>query len=152
MLSPSSLRRTGALIVALVSIGACGGGDPTAPEEPVPNVAGAWTGSAEDTYDQIQVVNLYLQQAGSDLSGSIHSMIFRTAVIFPLTGSVDQDGNVTLQVLAADDGGCFDVTINVAVSTSGRRLSGTYVIDRKADGCGRIQVGGSPPRPFNLGQ
>jgi hypothetical protein len=116
----------------------------------VPDVAGGWEGSAVDTFDWDRTVSVLLEQDGTQITGTVTSMIFRTARLFPLSGTVDEQGRVTVTVLAADAGGCFDVTITVALSTSRRRLSGGYVIDRRADGCGRESIGPAQSRPFNL--
>ena len=144
-------RTVPTLFVLLLATAACGSSDsPTGPEPAeIPNVAGQWQGDADDTFDASQRVQILLEQNGTGLSGTISSQIFRTDRIFPLTGSVDEDGVVSLTVAAADRGGCFDVTVEVRLSTSRRRLSGVYVIDRKADGCGRLSVN-PPRRPFTL--
>ena len=140
-----------ALVALILTTAACGSTEsPTGPEAPsVPDVAGQWQGNADDTFDVNQDVQILLEQNGTGLSGTISSQIFRTDRIFPLSGSVDEDGVVRLTVAAADRGGCFDVSVDVTLSTSRRRLSGTYVIDRKAEGCGR-RAASPPRRTFNL--
>jgi hypothetical protein len=144
-------HRTSALIAFLLaasSLSACGNDvGPMAPD--VPEVAGGWQGSAVDTFDFERTVSVFLEQDGTQITGTVTSMIFRTTSLFPLSGTVDEEGRVTVTVLAADAGGCFDVTITVALSTSRRRLSGGYVINRRADGCGRESI---PPqsRPFSI--
>lgn len=140
-----------ALILALLATGACGGDSgPAGPEETFPDVSGTWTGTAEDTFGTSQTVQLLVTQDEGRLTGSIVSQIFRTDFGYPFSGTLTPGGAVTLQVLAADRGGCFDVTINLQLSSSQRLLPGSYVINRKADGCGRQPAGPPPSRPFSL--
>ena len=136
--------------LAALALAACGGSDPAAPEVDVPDVSGDWNGQAEDTFGDLQTVRLQLNQNGTRLSGTISSMIFRNLVGYSVTGSVTESGRVTIEVLAADQGGCFDVEATMTLSTSGRRLPGTYVINRKAAGCGRMPAGTPPARPFTV--
>ena len=101
------------------------------------NVAGAWHGRAEDTYGNQQDVQVFLDHGGSQVTGTIQSQMFRTNELFPLSGTMSSDETLRATVLAASRGGCFDISLELKLSTGGRNLSGTYVIDRKADGCGR---------------
>jgi hypothetical protein len=139
-----------ALLLTTTSLSACGGeSGPMTPEGDVPEVAGGWEGTAIDTYDDEQTVSVFLEQDGTEVTGSIASLIFRTVRPFALAGTVDEDGRVEVEVLAADSGGCFDVTVSLSLNTSGTRLEGGYVIDRKAEGCGRPQLP-EPVHEFTL--
>ncbi len=135
----------------LLSALACGEGESsTAPEAPaIPEVAGAWQGVATDTFDDDQGVQVLLQQDGTRINGTVSSRIFRVDRIFPLTGTVNEEGAVTLTVAAADQGGCFDITVEMTLNARGNRLSGDYVIDRKAEGCGRMSAA-TIRRSFNV--
>lgn len=116
------------VLVLLLVVPACGGGDksPSSPSTPsVPNVAGNWAGPAQDSYVGAGQLALSLSQSGSALTGTWSSQYNVPGANNggSLTGSINASGSMTVTLTPSVPTSC---PFNATAAASGNQINGTY--------------------------
>ncbi len=139
------------LIAMLVTVAGCGD-SPTAPSNPIPNVAGTYTGPVDasltddDPLDSLSV-RMTVEQAGSQLTITGSFTVFEEIFDLPVsTGTVNENGVFTSSrvVIAEslDDGDCGSVT-NTSSSLTFSGNTARYVENATTESCGTWMASGT---------
>ncbi len=142
-------------LVALAGLGAaCGGDSPTAPSNPIPNVAGTYTGALDFFVDGVRTSTIQARmtvvQSGSQLTitGSV-TVSGQTVQLPAFTGNVNETGFFTSSggaiAESVDDATCGRITATSwSLTFSGS--TARYVENATTEFCGNWLVSGTVTR------